>query len=205
MKKGNKTITQMIIDALMTGKTLKSGDIAEMITEKKVSVKDISSTLSKIRDKKRYPLGHFIERKQDEGRTFVYRMVSEALKLSSNQAYGLTLKTGELKYTLEQALQDFPELRKYADSKTSESEKKPAAKPVKAAQPKKKAEKKKKDGKKAAPAPVKKTAPVPVKKDKPASVSKPADDTAKMLADVIQKIADGDLNINLNLSVKLEK
>lgn len=184
-----KTITQLVIDALMTGKALKSNDIAEMITEKKVSVKDISSLLSKLSNKDRCALGCFIERKQVNG-IFVYSIVKEALSLSEDQAYGLSLKTG---YSLDQAVEDFPKLKKYVGAVKKKAEPKKAKPVKKAAKPAKKPVIKKPD------------AVAPVKELTPASVSASADDAEELIAGVIQKIADGDLNINLKLSVKLEK
>lgn len=189
-----KTITQLVIDALMTGRALKTSDIAELI-ERKASNKDISSLLSKISNENRCSLGNFIERNQEKG-IFVYKIVKEALKLSQEQAYGLSLKTG---YTLEQALNDYPELQKYVSAERKAEKK--SEKPKKAAAPKKKPVAKKKAEKKK---PVKKIdVAVPAKKAPAPALS--AGDAEKMLAGVIKKIADGDLNINLNLSVKLEK
>ncbi len=202
MKKANKTSTQLIIGKLMTGAPLKSSDIAEMITEKTISVKDVSSLLSKISNKEKCPLGYFIDRKQVSG-IFIYNMKEDALKLSDNQAYGLTLKTGDAKYTIEQAIKDYPSLAKYVGSAARKSAKKAAAKP-----------KNKPDAKKAvkpvkkpvAKKPAKKPVPaVPAKKQNPVTVLEPASDTDKLITDLLQKITDGNLNINLKVSVKLEK
>ena len=174
-----KTINQLIIDALMTGKGLKTADIAGMI-DREVSNKDISSLLSKLSNEKKCDLGYFIVRKQVKG-IFVYNVVKEAMKLSLNQAYALSLKTG---YSLELALEDYPELEKYANKKKAEKQAKPVTKKAKK----------------------------PVA-DKPAKVAVPdisvddeyIDRIEKLAASVLKKISDGDLNINLNLSVKLEK
>ncbi len=190
-----KTITQLVIDALMTGKTLKTADIAEMI-ERKASNKDISSLLSKISNKDKCALGNFIERKQVKG-VFVYNMVEEALKLSQDQIYGLSLKTG---YSIDQALADYPKLQKYVSGVGKKAAKKPG-KPKIAAKPAKKPVAKKAETKKPAAEKVEVVMPV---KGAPVPVLS-ASDAEKMLAGVIKKIADGDLNINLNLSVKLEK
>ncbi|MCP4344190.1 MAG: hypothetical protein GY795_01520 [Desulfobacterales bacterium] len=198
MKKANKTSTQLIIGKLMTGAPLKSSDIAEMITEKTISVKDVSSLLSKISNKKKCPLGYFIDRKQVSG-IFIYNMKEDALKLSDNQAYGLTLKTGEAKYTIEQALKDYPSLAKYVDSAARKSAKK-------AEKPKNKPDAKKAVKKPVAKKPAKKPAPaVPAKKQTPVTVLEPVSDTDKLITDLLQKITDGNLNINLKVSVKLEK
>ncbi len=193
MKKG-KTSTQLIIGKLMTGAPLKSSDIAEMITEKTISVKDVSSLLSKISNEKRCPLGYFIDRKQVNG-IFIYNVKEEALKLSDGQAYGLTLKTGEARYTLEQAVEDYPELRKYVGKMSAKPKNKAGAK--KTVKPEKKP---------AAKEPAKKAVPaVPLKKEAPATVLEPVGDTDKLITDLLQKITDGNLNINLKVSVKLEK
>ncbi len=232
MNKGNKTNIQLVIGELMKGKSLTSGDICKMVTERELSVKDVSSLLSKISNPNRCDLGHFIEKKQG-GASFLYNVVEEALKMSEAQVYGLTLKTGEAKYALAQAFQDYPKLRKYvgsaAESKKAAGKPKPkkaaagkaakpkkaaekAAKPKKAAEkaakPKKAAEKVAKPKKAAEKAakpkkPVaEKPAPMPVKKEP----AKPADDKSadKVTAGIIKKIADGDLNINLKISLKLD-
>ncbi len=136
MKK--KTVTKsksrLIVGALLTGKSLTSGEISLMVSKaakKKIKIQDVASMLSKLTDSKRCDLGFFIRKNKGES-GFVYTMVEEALSLSEEKAYGLTLKIGPEKYPLEQALEDFPGLRKYAGPKVkSETGKRAGRKAVK--------------------------------------------------------------------------
>ena len=106
-------ISRMVIAMLHTGQSLKSSDIAGSLSQSlgwPVSVRDISAILSKMSDKSKCDLGYFIV-KVRQGNAFIYGLAKEALLLSEDQVYELTLKTGG--YTLNQAISDFPELGKY--------------------------------------------------------------------------------------------
>ena len=223
-EKGKKSNAQLIIGTLLTGKTLRSRDISDMVLKKtgrEIKVQDVASMLSRISDSKKCDLGFFIERKQ-VGNGFVYHMVKEALKLSEEKAYGLTLKTGKERYSIDQAQKDFPGLAKYAKggakpkpklkSKSKPKAAKPApakaAKPaVKAAKPAVKAAK---PAVKAAKPAVKAAKPVakPVKKQaspvKKQPVSAPVlelADLEKLVAKIIQEKFEG---LNLKVSFKMD-
>jgi len=60
-------------------------------------------------------MGYFIC-KTKEGIGFTYTMVKEILALPLEKAYGLTLKTGKERYSLEKAFQEYPELRKHVEA-----------------------------------------------------------------------------------------
>lgn len=128
-----KNIPQLIVNVLLTGDSLKSTDIARKageISGRELAVQDISNTLSKITDPTKCDLGNFVQRKK-EGKGFLYSMVDEALKLTEDEAYGLTLKIGQNRYTLDQAVMDYPELEKFITKKNKPKvklRKKPAAK-----------------------------------------------------------------------------
>ena len=110
-----KSTVHMIIETLMSGDPLRSKEITDIISDlsgKTVKVQDVASMLSRITDADKCELGHFIH-KEREGNRFTYRVVDEFLKLSPKQAYGMTLKTGKERYSLDQALNDFPTLGKY--------------------------------------------------------------------------------------------
>ncbi|GEM_PF-1771395 len=223
-EKGKKSNAQLIIGTLLTGKTLRSRDISDMVLKKtgrEIKVQDVASMLSRISDSKKCDLGFFIERKQ-VGNGFVYHMVKEALKLSEEKAYGLTLKTGKERYSIDQAQKDFPGLAKYVKggskpkpklkSKSKPKAAKPApakaAKPaVKAAKPAVKAAK---PAVKAAKPAVKAAKPVakPVKKQaspvKKQPVSAPVlelADLEKLVAKIIQEKFEG---LNLKVSFKMD-
>jgi len=113
--KEGKSNGRLIIAALMTGKPLSSKDIADMIFKsdgRKIKVQDVSSLLSKISKEEKYELGHFIK-KMKGTKGFTYQIVEEAMKLTEDKAYDLILKTAKNRYTLEHALNEFPDLRKY--------------------------------------------------------------------------------------------
>lgn len=107
---------QWVIQALLTGQALKAKDLAEIASEqsqKAISPQSAARILSRISDPEKSDLGRFI-RKSKQGGSFVYQMVGEALMLTPAQAYGLTVKSGRDRYTLDQAVADFPGLRPYA-------------------------------------------------------------------------------------------
>jgi len=202
-KKVNKSNTQLIVDTLLTGTSLRSRDISRLISKaagREVKIQDVASMLSKLSDSKKCDLGHFIKRVKD-GTGFVYNMADEARELSEKQAYGLTLKTGPDKYPLAQALKDFPGLSQYTESGKAKSkpQKKAARKPVRPAETVKK------------PAVAKKTS-VPQKAVESPAATIPAVTTSGdkaielLLGKIIQKAAEsGNLNVNLKVSVKLEE
>lgn len=133
-KKKGKSTVQLIIDALMTGQPLKSKDIARMIydeTGKDVKIQDIASMLSRISNIDKCDLGYFIQRKL-EGNSYVYSIVDEVLEFPDEKVYGLTLKTGDRRYSMAQAVKDFPELEKYVDEARSKiKRRKPSDKNIK--------------------------------------------------------------------------
>jgi len=203
-KKVNKSNTQLIVDTLLTGTSLRSRDISRLISKaagREVKIQDVASMLSKLSDSKKCDLGHFIQRVKD-GTGFVYNMADEARELSEKQAYGLTLKTGPDKYPLAQALKDFPGLSQYTESGKAKSkpQKKAVKKPVRPAKTVKK------------PAVAKKTTLVPQKAVESSAATIPAVTTSGdkaielLLGKIIQKAAEsGNLNVNLKVSVKLEE
>jgi predicted transcriptional regulator len=106
-------ILRQVISILLSGEALKSSDIASRLSQNAgwpVSVRDVSAILSKISDKGRCDLAHFIIRIR-QGNSYIYSIAKEASLLSEDQAYNLTSKTGD--YSLQQAIGDFPGLAKY--------------------------------------------------------------------------------------------
>lgn len=112
-----KSNGQLIVGALLKGKPLKSREISRMISKeagKEIKIQDVASMLSKITDANRCDLGFFIK-KVKEKNNFIYTIVPEARKLSERQAFDLTLKIGKDRYTLDEALLDFPRMKAYVD------------------------------------------------------------------------------------------
>ncbi len=180
-KKKKKTNAQLIIDVLMAGKNLRSKDISDMITERRIKIQDVASMLSKLNDENRCELGHFIIRIQD-GPGYVYNMVKEIRSLPKNKVYDLTRKTGKNRYTLEKALEEIPGLRKYVKSKQKKKE----------AEPKKKA-----------PKIQGRPAKSSISDDVPDS--KADIDTDKLASEIIQKLIDLATNARVNVSLDFDK
>jgi len=125
-----KTLNELIIDALSTGKSLFLSDINEMANEKsgkKIKQQNMSSLVSKISNSDKCALGYFIKReKTDSG--YVYTLVKEALKLEAQQLYDLSQKAGKNRFTLDDAVKKYPSLKKYVNSSKSKG---PAKSPAK--------------------------------------------------------------------------
>ncbi|MGE0085212.1 MAG: hypothetical protein AB7S75_12415 [Desulfococcaceae bacterium] len=112
---------RLAVAELLTGLPLKSRDISEILSRKtgrEISIGSVSRILFRITDPEKCDLGHFIS-KSREGNALVYTLVREAASLSESKAYDLTLKKGAGRYTLAQALADYPGLRKYTDPSQS--------------------------------------------------------------------------------------
>ncbi len=131
MKKDKKkSSTRIIIEMLMKGEPLNSRDISQKMAKtdgRIIKVQNVSSTLTKISDSNRCDLGFFIERRY-ENNSFVYQIIKDALVLSEDQAYDLTLKAGDDRYTLDQAVNDFPLLDKYVKANTARADRKSKSK-----------------------------------------------------------------------------
>lgn len=132
--KEKKSTVHLIIETLMSGNPLRSKEITDIISDlsgKPVKVQDVASMLSRITDADKCELGHFIHKERD-GNRFTYRVVDEFLNLSPQQAYGMTLKTGKDRYSLDQALKEFPTLGKYVVPGKSRKSASPKGRPAKA-------------------------------------------------------------------------
>jgi hypothetical protein len=188
-QRGKKSNAQLIIGVLLSGNELTSKEISEIIEKnegRKIKIQDVASMLSKISNEKKSALGFFIQRVKD-GNSFTYHVVEEALGLSEDQAYGLTLKIGKGRYPLDQAVKDFPGLKKYlvtsppSKSKPGPKRKDPNAE--KALKPRAKA-----------------------LKPAPPAASVVADQSMdKLAADILRKIIEGgDVDVNVNVTLKIE-
>ncbi len=116
--KEKKSNVQLIIDALMTGASLRSKEISDRISEaagREIKVQDVASMLSRISNPDKCELGFFI-RKEPDGNSYIYSIPEEVREtLSEQDAYGLTLKTGKDRYSLDQAVEEHPELQRYVE------------------------------------------------------------------------------------------
>lgn len=120
MSTNKKTNSELIIDTLRTGKSLRSPDITTMVAEssgKDIKIQDVASILAKLSNSKKCDLGYLIK-KQKTDRGYVYSLVKEAFNLTPEQTYDLTRKTGKNRFTLEEAIRKYPNLKKYVKSGT---------------------------------------------------------------------------------------
>jgi hypothetical protein len=123
------TRSELILNALLTGKPLPLSDIRRMVSEasgKEVRLGDISSLMAKLINPRQYKIAHFIKRnKTPQG--YEYSLVPEILNLAPEEVYGLTRKTRKGRFTLEMAVEKIPELSKYLKKMGKAVGKKPAA------------------------------------------------------------------------------
>lgn len=115
MKGSKKTISEYIIDALRTGKSLRAREISQMASDaagKEIKIQDVASIIAKLSNADKCNLGYFIKRKKTN-RGYAYALVKEMLELSSEQIYGLTRKTGKDSFTVHEAVKNFSGLKKY--------------------------------------------------------------------------------------------
>ena len=109
------TRSQLILDALLTGKTLPLSDIRRMVSEasgKEIRLGDISSLMTKLTNPRQYKFAHFITRtKTPKG--YEYSLVPEILALAPEEIYDLTRKIGKDRFTLEMAVEKIPGLAQY--------------------------------------------------------------------------------------------
>ncbi|MDO9263108.1 MAG: hypothetical protein Q7U02_04020 [Desulfosalsimonadaceae bacterium] len=113
--KTKKTNSELIIDTLSTGDSLRSPDITAKVSElagKEVKIQDVASILAKLSNSQKCDLGYLISKKKTE-RGFVYSLVKEASDLAPEQIYDLTRKTGKDRFTIQDAVKKAPGLKKY--------------------------------------------------------------------------------------------
>ncbi|MGM0453469.1 MAG: hypothetical protein ACQERN_09930 [Thermodesulfobacteriota bacterium] len=115
MERSKKTNSEYIIDALRSGENLRSPDITERVSQlagKEMKIQDIASILAKLSNSEKCDLGFFIQKKKTH-KGYTYNLVPEAFDLHPEHLYDLTRKTGKNRYTLEQAIEQQPELKKH--------------------------------------------------------------------------------------------
>lgn len=175
-----KTHSERIIEALRSGEELGSPELVEKVSAllgKKVIIQDIASLLSRMTNPKKCDLAFFIN-KERKGGKYVYRLVKEALALTSEQAYGLYRKTGKERYPLDQAVKDYPAMEKYVPPKRLEQ--------LKLAASTQKAQK------------------VGKRLKKPAS-RKPIELTANLVSQIVTEIINrGGLKVDININLHIK-
>ncbi len=107
----------LVVRVLMDGRYYKAGEIAEIISktnDRKVEPRYISQILSRISNPDISSLGFFINRRKIST-GYAYALIPEACSIPEHKLYGLTLHKGKDCYLLEKALQEYPDLQKYAN------------------------------------------------------------------------------------------
>ena len=218
MPKENKTISEHVLDALMSGKTLLLSEITKLVSKsagKEVKMQNISSIMAKLSNPGQFQTGHFIiKTKTPNG--FEYSLVPEILALAPEEIYDLTRKIGKDRFTLEMAIEKIPELAQYVKKtgktagKKKSAVKKPAKKKVSAGKKKSSVKKtkavkgksKSKAGKPnmAKGKPGRKPSPKPIE---PEIQQANIDDLVDGFLNELDKM--GGMRVNYYLTVRLEK
>ncbi len=183
-----KTSSELIVDALRTGKELKLSEITELMSQyagKPIRIQNVSSTIAKLSDSTKTELGHFISRQKSK-RGYLYKLADEALELTPEETYGLVRKVGRNRFTLKEAIERVPSLKKYV----SEYDLKTA--------PETRLRKKKRD-----------TVSTREKKPSaPEATPSSGQDGAEafvgiQLANALEQLKDATVNVNLNVTIRL--
>ncbi len=118
---GKKTVSELIIDALRQDDFIRTPEITALVARESgrdIKIQDIASILTKITNYKTSDIACLIEKRKSR-RGYAYRLVREALKLSPEQTYDLARKTRKNKkprFTLDQAVELYPELGRHVNS-----------------------------------------------------------------------------------------
>jgi hypothetical protein len=115
MKRKRKTSSELIIDALRTGQKLKLSEITQLMSQyagTDIKIQNVSSTMAKLSDNEKTEIGYFISRQKTK-QGYVYKLAEEALTLTPEQTYGLIRKVGKNRFTIKDAIEAVPSLKKY--------------------------------------------------------------------------------------------
>jgi len=115
MARDKKTNSEYIIDTMLSGQPQRSPDITKMVSEaagKEIKIQDVASIIAKLSNSEKCDLGYFVKKKKTD-RGYEYSLVKEILTLAPEEIYDLTRKTGQGRFTLDEALKKVPTLKKY--------------------------------------------------------------------------------------------
>ena len=115
MKRKKKTSSELIVDALRTGGKLRLSEITELMSQYSgtdIKIQNVSSTMAKLSDGEKTEIGHFISRQKTK-QGYVYKLADEALALTAEQTYGLIRKVDKDRFTIKDAIEEVPTLKKY--------------------------------------------------------------------------------------------
>jgi hypothetical protein len=115
MKRKKKTSSELIVDALRTGGEVKAFRDHELMSQyagTDIKIQNVSSTMAKLSDNEKTEIGYFISRQKTK-QGYVYKLADEALALTAEQTYGLIRKVGKNRFTIKDAVEEVPSLKKY--------------------------------------------------------------------------------------------
>ncbi len=118
MGSGRKANSEYIIDALLSGENLSSRDITERVSAlsgKEMKIQDIASILAKLSNSNNCDLGYLIKRKKTN-KSYTYNLLPELRELAPERLYDLSRKKRKGCYTLEQAIADYPKIKRHINS-----------------------------------------------------------------------------------------
>ncbi len=114
-----KTKGELIIDALKAGRDLSLSEIVDYLSEttgRQVKNTEVSPVLSKLSRADKSEIGFFIQRRKKPKSPYRYKLVDEALEMTTQELIDLSHKTGKNRFTLENAVEKYPGIKKYVKS-----------------------------------------------------------------------------------------
>ncbi len=119
MKKSKKDI---IIEALQSGDSFSLSELTAHLSEaygEDVKSRNVSPVLSALGDKKKTEIGYFIQKRKKPKQPNKYKLVDEACEMPIEELIDLSRKNGKDRFTLQDAVEKYPELQKYVDKFSS--------------------------------------------------------------------------------------
>lgn len=114
-----KTKPELVIEALKTGNDLSLAEIANHISEttgQPAKPTTISPVISRLSKPEKLEIGFLIQRRKKPKNPYRYKLVDEALEMKTEELVGLSHKTPKNRFTLEQAIEKYPGIKKYVKS-----------------------------------------------------------------------------------------
>ena len=114
-----KTKGEMIIEVLKAGRDLSLSEIVDYLSEttgRQIKNTEVSPVLSKLSRPDKSEIGFFIQRRKKPKSPYRYKFVDEALEMTTQELIDLSHKTGKNRFTLENAVEKYPGIKKYVKS-----------------------------------------------------------------------------------------
>lgn len=114
-----KTKGELIIEVLKAGRDLSLSEIVDYLSEttgRPIKNTEVSPVLSKLSRPDKSEIGFFIQRRKKPKSPYRYKFVDEALEMTTQELIDLSHKTGKNRFTLENAVEKYPGIKKYVKS-----------------------------------------------------------------------------------------